>query len=142
MCLNGLELPLHFLASASHLYPSWCFVSHPLELTCFVGRALSTWRGILNSLFSTATMWSRLSLLAALPAVLAQFPPAPEGITTLKSKFLDGVSISFKEVCGKFLYIQNVPARRIDFIKAEYLRNHSRREVVLRLCASAATLAQ
>jgi hypothetical protein len=30
--------------------------------------------------------------------VSAQFPPIPEGVTVLKSKFGDGVSISYKEV--------------------------------------------
>lgn len=29
----------------------------------------------------------------------AQFPPKPEGVTTLKSKFHENVTISFKEVC-------------------------------------------
>ena len=37
-----------------------------------------------------------LSLLAY---VSAQFPPAPEGVTTIKSKFNDGIKISYKEAC-------------------------------------------
>lgn len=38
-----------------------------------------------------------LLALAAVP-VLAQFPPKPEGVTTLKSKYHEGVKISYKEV--------------------------------------------
>lgn len=29
----------------------------------------------------------------------AQFPPTPEGLTVLKSKFHENVTISYKEVC-------------------------------------------
>lgn len=37
--------------------------------------------------------------LAFIEAVSAQyFPPKPEGVTTLKSKFHEGVTISYKEV--------------------------------------------
>jgi len=32
------------------------------------------------------------------PTIYAQFPAPPEGVTVLKSKFGDGVSISYKEV--------------------------------------------
>lgn len=32
------------------------------------------------------------------PAVVAQFPPTPEGVTVLESKFGGGVTISYKEV--------------------------------------------
>ncbi len=32
------------------------------------------------------------------PAVVAQFPPTPEGVTVLESKFGNGVKISYKEV--------------------------------------------
>jgi hypothetical protein len=40
-----------------------------------------------------------LSSLVCLAVVaLAQFPPEPENVTVLKSKFGDGVTISFKEV--------------------------------------------
>lgn len=42
---------------------------------------------------------SYIVALAALSGVtLAQFPPTPEGITTLKSHVEDGVTISYKEV--------------------------------------------
>jgi hypothetical protein len=39
-----------------------------------------------------------LTLFVLIVATFAQFPPEPEGITTLKSKFGDGVSISYKQV--------------------------------------------
>ncbi|KAJ0159702.1 Carboxypeptidase S1 -like protein B [Colletotrichum tanaceti] len=46
-------------------------------------------------------MLPRLSLLALVGALLgpslAQFPPTPEGVTLLKSKFDEGIEISFKE---------------------------------------------
>ncbi|CCF46267.1 hypothetical protein CH063_15074 [Colletotrichum higginsianum] len=46
-------------------------------------------------------MLPRLSLLALTGALLgpslAQFPPTPEGVTVLKSKFDKGIEISFKE---------------------------------------------
>lgn len=38
-----------------------------------------------------------LALLYATSLVFAQFPPTPEGITTLKSRFHEGVEISYKE---------------------------------------------
>ncbi|KAK3118025.1 hypothetical protein LTR53_000062 [Teratosphaeriaceae sp. CCFEE 6253] len=37
------------------------------------------------------------ALLALARLIVAGFPPRPEGITTLKSKFHEGVSVSFKE---------------------------------------------
>ena len=37
------------------------------------------------------------SLTCLLAAVTAQFPPTPEGVTVLKSKFHEGVTISYKE---------------------------------------------
>lgn len=38
------------------------------------------------------------TLLAAIPASVTQyFPPTPEGVTVLESKFGDGVTISYKE---------------------------------------------
>lgn len=38
-----------------------------------------------------------LCLFSVAPAALAGFPPEPEGITTLKSRFHPGISISYKE---------------------------------------------
>jgi hypothetical protein len=35
---------------------------------------------------------------AAIPLVSAQFPPKPDGLTILHSKFGNGVKISYKEV--------------------------------------------
>lgn len=37
-------------------------------------------------------------LFVAVQTVLCQFPPIPEGVTTLKSKYHEGVTISYKEV--------------------------------------------
>jgi hypothetical protein len=31
--------------------------------------------------------------------VIAQFPPSPENVTTIQSRFDDGITISYKEVC-------------------------------------------
>jgi carboxypeptidase C (cathepsin A) len=43
-------------------------------------------------------MWAPAALLGVLaPAVLAQFPPKPEGVTVLQSKFHENVTISYKE---------------------------------------------
>jgi hypothetical protein len=38
-----------------------------------------------------------LSVLLNIQLITAQFPPEPEGITILKSRFGDGVTISYKE---------------------------------------------
>lgn len=35
------------------------------------------------------------------------FPPTPEGVTTVKSKFHEGVTISYKEVCYFALYFKS-----------------------------------
>ena len=43
-------------------------------------------------------MFLSLVLAALLGAATAQFPPTPEGITVVKSKLHENVSISFKEV--------------------------------------------
>jgi hypothetical protein len=45
-------------------------------------------------------MLSFTLVLALTPVVLGQFPPAPKGVTTLKSKYHEGVKISYKEVCS------------------------------------------
>jgi hypothetical protein len=45
-------------------------------------------------------MLSAAVLLSGLAGVaIAQFPPKPEGVTVLRSKFHENVTISFKEVC-------------------------------------------
>lgn len=45
-------------------------------------------------------MLSAAVLLSGLASVaIAQFPPKPEGVTVLRSKFHENVTISFKEVC-------------------------------------------
>lgn len=54
-------------------------------------------------------MLSAAVLLGGLAGVaVAQFPPKPEGVTVLRSKFHENVTISFKEVCRAlsfFLFI-------------------------------------
>jgi hypothetical protein len=40
------------------------------------------------------------SLLALAGFGFAQFPPTPEGVTVLDSRFGDGVQLSWKEVCS------------------------------------------
>ena len=40
-----------------------------------------------------------LVLASVLGLAAAQFPPKPEGVTVLKSRFHENVTISFKEVC-------------------------------------------
>lgn len=54
-----------------------------------------------------------LPLVASLgyTALAQYFPPAPEGVTTLKSKYHEGVKISYKEVGlsnGQFRLPRNV----------------------------------
>jgi hypothetical protein len=44
-----------------------------------------------------------ISLLALAGISYAQFPPSPEGVTEIESKFGDGVRLSWKEV-GLLLY--------------------------------------
>lgn len=41
--------------------------------------------------------WNLISLLAGL--AVAQFPPKPQGLTLVQSKFHENVTLSFKEVC-------------------------------------------
>lgn len=50
-------------------------------------------------------MLSSLLLGGLLGLATAQFPPEPEGITVLKSKLHENVTISFKEVCAEYLEI-------------------------------------
>ena len=39
-----------------------------------------------------------LPILLLITSCAAQFPPTPEGVTVLQSKFGDGVTLSYKEV--------------------------------------------
>lgn len=41
--------------------------------------------------------WGLIGLLAGL--AVAQFPPKPEGLTLVQSKFHENVTLSFKKVC-------------------------------------------
>lgn len=48
-------------------------------------------------------MLSAAVLLSGLAGVaVAQFPPKPEGVTVLRSKFHENVTVSFKEVRRPF----------------------------------------
>ena len=50
-----------------------------------------------------------LIYVACLHSALAQyFPPQPEGLKILRSKFHDGVNITYKEVCNKYLCLQSL----------------------------------
>lgn len=51
-----------------------------------------------SSMLSAGVLLGGLASLA-----VAQFPPKPEGVTVLRSKFHENVTISFKEVCGPFI---------------------------------------
>lgn len=39
-----------------------------------------------------------IAIIALLPFGLAQFPPTPENVTTIKSKYNSEITISYKEV--------------------------------------------
>ena len=48
-------------------------------------------------------MWTSHSLAvigSLIEMASAQFPPPVQGVTTIESKFGNGVSISYKEVCS------------------------------------------
>ena len=45
-----------------------------------------------------ATVFTSATLLLHAARTVAQFPPTPENVTVLESKFGDGVAISYKEV--------------------------------------------
>ena len=47
-------------------------------------------------------MLSLIFALALALGALGNFPPAPKGVTTLKSKYHEGVTISYKEVIPNF----------------------------------------
>ena len=48
---------------------------------------------------SSRVLWLAAVNLALSPQAFGQFPPTPEDVTILNSKFNDGVYISYKEVC-------------------------------------------
>jgi hypothetical protein len=56
-------------------------------------------------------MMALLTVAASLAALLcvanAQFPPTPEGITTVPSRFNNGVTLSYKEVRIQALHMMN-----------------------------------
>ena len=58
-----------------------------------------------------------------------QFPPPPEGLTILKSQFDGDITISYKEVSVR----EHNASLKLNSV-AGHLRNHSRGEVIFRLC--------
>lgn len=46
--------------------------------------------------------WVLASAAALIKPSFAQFPPTPEGVTILDSKFDENIKISYKEVCHQF----------------------------------------
>jgi hypothetical protein len=59
------------------------------------------------------------SLLALTGFGNAQFPPTPEGVTVLDSRFGDGVQLSWKEVCLSLvgLLVSNADGDRTTFAR-------------------------
>jgi hypothetical protein len=71
--------------------------------------------------------------LLLLPAVGAQyFPPTPQGVQTLTSKFGKGVQISYKEVMGCSSFSHRSPLTRYP---AWDLRDDQWGQVLFRICA-------
>ena len=77
-------------------------------------------------------MYRALALLMCITFALAQFPPEPEGITVLRSRFDNGVTISYKEV-------QPSPEHEVIWkssltsFQERHLRNNTWRTLVLRV---------
>lgn len=70
-----------------------------------------------------------LASIQLLGLARCQFPPPLEDVVTIQSKFGNGISISYKEVCCKMLD----PMKQADQLPAWYLRDNTRSEVVRRL---------
>lgn len=64
-----------------------------------------------------------------LACTYAQFPPTPEGVTTIKSKFNSDITISYKEVC----FFQARDLRFTNNIAARNMRDYTGSEIILRL---------
>lgn len=62
-----------------------------------------------------------VSLLALANIGYAQFPPTPEGVTEIDSKFGDGVRLSWKEV-GLLLSLEGMEQILIE--SERHLRDH------------------
>lgn len=79
-----------------------------------------------------AMSWLGVVLIAAVAFVDAQWPSEPKDVLVLKSKVEDGVRISYKEVSVLFM-----PMMLLHLLTnvASHLRNHTRREVLQRLCS-------
>lgn len=56
--------------------------------------------GELNcKMLSSSSLWVFASAAALIKPSFGQFPPTPEGVTVLNSKFDENIKISYKEVC-------------------------------------------
>lgn len=76
----------------------WCL----LLLSCkhFVGFVFLIAAGELDyKMLSPPSLWVFASAAALIKPSFGQFPPAPEGVTVLNSKFNEDITISYKEVC-------------------------------------------
>lgn len=68
-------------------------------------------------------MLTSLVLGGLLGLATAQFPPEPEGITVLKSKLHENVTISFKEVCTDDLEMDSILVPGLIF-SLEFVKPH------------------
>jgi hypothetical protein len=113
-------------ASTTQPYHS-CW-SHPYVSNATTTRSYArTWTRILTH-FERLNPLSMVLLavvaasLAALPsAVNAQFPPTPEGITTVPSRFKNGVILSYKEVRIQVLHMMSKVAEEMRTPKLVYV---------------------
>lgn len=76
-----------------------------------------------------STMFSISVFLSIAGIASAQFPPKPEGVTLLKSKFHPNVTISFKQVCPS----SPRDGQKLTLL-ARHLRNNTWREIICRIC--------
>lgn len=86
-----IKVCVGFLVAASSLIYKACSPPHIFPFTFFCAVAIADMK-----FFRVA---NAASLLALAGFGCAQFPPTPEGVTVLDSKFGDGVKLSWKEVC-------------------------------------------
>lgn len=87
----------------------WCL----LLLSCkqFVGLVFLIAAGEPHyKMLSSPSVWVFAAATALIRPSLGQFPPTPEGVTVLNSKFDENITISYKEVCPNFSFI--VEAKR------------------------------
>ena len=102
-CVRKVFWPIEPRLTADHL-PNPALAALSLRCSLIRRKVLRNfhavgWLALLNCALGLAMILLSLALLAAFaPLVFCQFPPTPEGVTTLKSKYHEGVTISYKEV--------------------------------------------